>query len=523
MKNKSISRREFLKLSTASAAFALGSQFVLPQVAQASNLRSNHLASHVTIGNSSIQATLNPYGFVYFQARQVYDTLIDITADGELIPSLATEWNRVDTQTLEIQLRDDVFFSNGERFTANSVKFTMDFLRSQIAENFFSFYLPITDMLLAPPNPLLDENSIEVIDDTRLIVRTTRPDPILATRLSRLFILSEEYMTASDNNLSSDAVGTGYFKIADFIPGERADFETWDGNWRGSLPIQTATYVAVGDLRTALESGDIDIAQSIAPDITREMSENDAWTVSQNPALATGIIDMIPDTHPALQDVRVRRALNLAINKQEYNDIVLGGYAEVATGQLLPPGFTGYNDDLEAFPYDPEEAIRLLDEAGYSDLSLSLLAPNTVRSQAEVIAGYLQAVGVNIELNTPDSNTIISEVQTGTEYNLLLWESNYVTLGDWSQAVNPFTISALVQPHIDSEEFYALNDQITAAETIEERTALVEDIAALMNEEASVIFLSWNSFTYVHTSRIASLPFNLDTSPRIYAIEMEEA
>lgn len=521
MNHRQLSRRDFLRLSASGVALAVSSRFVGPHVLQAQS--SGNLASHVTIGNSSIQANLNPYGFIYFQARQIYDTLIDVTADGELIPSLATEWNQVDPQTLEIQLRDDVFFSNGERFTAQSVQFTLDFLRSQIADNFFAFYAPITDLLLAPPAPLLDGDSIEIIDDTRLIIRTTRPDPILPKRLSRLFVLPEEHMTTSDNAMTTDAIGTGYFKVANFIPGERIDFETWEGNWRGSLPIQTATYVAVGDLRTALESGDIDIAQSLPPDIAREMSSSDEWTVSENPALATGIIDMIPDTHPALQDVRVRRALNLAINKQEYNDIILAGYGRVATGQLLPPGFDGYNDNLEPFPYDPEEARRLLAEAGYADLSLSLLSPNTTQAQAEAVAGYLRAVGINIELALPDSNTVINEVRNGTEYNLLLWQSNYVTLGDWSQAVNPFTISALVQQHIDSDEFYELNDQITAAQTTEERAALIQDIAELMHEEALVVFLSWENFIYVHTSRIEALPFNLDTSPRIYAIEMVEA
>jgi peptide/nickel transport system substrate-binding protein len=463
---------------------------------------------------------LNPFGFVYFQARQIYDTLIDITADGQLLPGLATEWNAADPQTLEIKLRDDVFFSNGERFTANSVKYTLEFLQSQIAENFFAFYVPITDLVLAPPSPLLDENSLEIIDDTNLVIRTTRPDPILPIRLSRLFILSEQYMTESGNDMTTGGVGTGYFKVADFSPGERIDLETWEGNWRGSLPIQTATYVTVGDLRTALESGDIDIAQSMPPDIARQMAESDDWNVSTNPALATGIIDFIPDTNPALQDVRVRQALNLAINKQEYNDIILGGFGEVATGQLLPPGFAGYNDSLEAFPYDPEEARRLLEEAGYADLSLTMLAPNTARAQAEAITAYYQAIGIDMTLETPDSNAVISEAMGGTEYNMIFWESNYVTLGDWSQAVTPFTISESVQRHFDNDDFYALNKQILAATTEEERVTLVEEIAALMNEEAAAVFLSWKQFFYVHTTRLDALPFNLDTSPRIHAIEM---
>ncbi len=522
MKNK-ISRRDFLKLGAVTGAVAASGNLFIPQLARAHAPHLQQFASHVNIGNTSIQSNLNPYGFVYFQARQVYDTLIDVTASGELIPGLATEWNQVDPQTMEIKLRDDVFFSNGQRFTAESVRFTLDFLRSQIADNFFAFYAPISDLILAPPNPLLDGDSIEVIDDTNLVVKTNRPDPILAKRLSRLFILSSDYMTSSDNDLGTGAVGTGYFKIADFAPGERVDFETWDGNWRGELPIKTATYVAVGDLRTALESGDIDVAQSMPPDIARRMAESGDWKISTNPALATGLINFVPETNEALQDVRVRRALNLAINKQEFNDVILAGFGEVANDQMLLPGLAGYNEDLETTPYDPDEARRLLEEAGYADLSLSMIAPNTARVQAEAITGYLQSVGINMTLDTPDSNAIITEVSTGTEYNMVYWESNFVTLSDWSQAALPFMIPAMVQRHIENDRFYELHEQVGAAATEAERDEIIEDIATLMSEDASAIILSWKQFFYIHTPRIESLPFHLDTSPRIQDIRMTTA
>jgi len=229
---------------------------------------------------------------------------------------------------------------------------------------------------------------------------------------------------------------------------------------------------------------------------------------------------MLADTNEALADVRVRRALNLAVNTDEYNEIGQAGFATSTTGQLLPPGFAGYNDELSGYGYDPDEARNLLQEAGYPNLELSMLASNTIRVQAEIIAGYLQAIGINVTLETPDSNTVIGEVQAGTEYNLLMWDSSYVTLGDWSQAAIPFTVSANVQRHFDNDRFFELNEQVSVAATQEERTALVEEIATLMNEEVATVFLSWKEFFYIHTPRIASLPINLDTSPRIYDIEM---
>ncbi|NDJ84908.1 MAG: ABC transporter substrate-binding protein [Chloroflexi bacterium] len=522
-----MNRRDFLRL-TAATAGALATGYTgyaatSPQQALASMARRQNLASHVTIGNTSIQPNLSPFYFTYFQSRQIYDTLIEVTADGQLIPGLATEWNRVDPQTLEITLRDDVFFSNGDRFTARSVAYSLEFLMTVGVENVAQYAIPLTDLVLFPPQfSLFNNESIEIIDDTRMLVRTTRPDPILERRLSRFFILSEQYMSDTDGDLVTQAAGTGYFKVAEFVPGERIDFETWEGNWRGEYPIQTATYVRVGDLRSALESGDIDIAQNLPPDVARSMADSGDWNVSSKPSYATEIVSMIPSTHEALQDERVRRALNLAIDNEAYNEVILSGFGTPTTGQLLQPGMDGYNPDLEGFGYDPEEAIRLLREAGHANLELSMLAANTIRTQAEVIASFLESVGVRINLETPDSGTVISEVRGGTEKNLILWNAFYTTLQDWSQAMVGLVNQAPEsQRHIDSDEFYALNAQISMATDKETRNELIRQAAQLMHDEASLIFLSWVETFYVHSKDIESVPFNLDNSPQIYAIEKQ--
>jgi len=519
-----LSRRNFLKLGAAAAGvFATGQAFSAPQHALAGALNSQTLASHVTIGNTSIQSNLNPFYFTYFQSRQIYDTLIDVSATGELIPGLATEWNRVDPQTLEITLRDNVLFSNGEQFTADSVAYTLNFLRTVGVNNMGTYAIPVTDLVLFPAFiSLFDDNSIEVVDDTHLVVRTTRPDAILEKRLSRLFIISEQHMTETDGDLVTNAAGTGYFRAAEFVPGELLELETWDGNWRGSHPIQSATYVRVGDPRAALESGDIDVAQSISPDVARTLVDSGNWVVTSKPALGTEIVSMIPDTHEALQDERVRRALNMAIDKVAYNEIIQGGFADPTTGQLLQPSMDGYNENLEAFPYDVAEARRLLEEAGYTDLTLTMAAPNTLRAQGETIASFLEAIGVNIELETPDSGSLIAEVTGGTDRNLILWNAYYTTLQDWSQAmVGLAPGSPGAQRHFDNDDFYGLNMQISLAGDLETRNDLIQQAATLMNDQAAVIFLSWQQFYYVHTPKISALPLNLDNSPRLYAVEMQ--
>jgi len=526
-----ISRREFLKLGGAATAGLALMQAGLLRPGVASAQSDAALATHVTIGNTSIQPNLSPFFQAYFQARQIYDTLIETTADGQLAPGLATEWNRLEPTVLELKLRDDAFFSNGERFTSASVAFTLNHLMTVGMTNIRDYQIPLTDLNLLPvfgangqmlAPPLFGPESIEIVDDTTIILRTTRPDPLLEKRLSRLFILSEQYMAESEGNLVTDAVGTGYFRMTEFVPGERLELETWDGNWRGSYPIQTATYVAVGDPRTALEAGDIDIAQSLPPDIARLLIDSGAYNVTSKPALSTEIVRFFPQTNPALQDANVRRAVNLAVNKEEYNEFIRSGFGRPTTGQLLQPGMDGYNESLEGFPYDPDEARRLLAEAGYADLELSFGAPNTVRAEAEIIASYLEAVGIRVNLETADSGTIIREMITGTERNMIMAGAQYSTLGDWSQAMVAIDLTTLppgAPVEFDNERFVELNQAIKLATDEETRNALIEENAELMYDEAAVLYLSWVDFYFVHTPAVRKLELNLDNSPQMFSIE----
>jgi ABC-type transport system substrate-binding protein len=143
-----MSRRDFFKMSAAAAGLGLMGYagLRLPQPAHAQPA----LASHVTIGNTSIQPNLSPFFQAYFQARQIYDTLIETNAAGELLPGLAVEWNRVEPNLLEMRLRDDVFFSNGERFTSASVAYTINHLLTVGMQNFGAYQIPLTDLNMLP-------------------------------------------------------------------------------------------------------------------------------------------------------------------------------------------------------------------------------------------------------------------------------------------------------------------------------------------------------------------------------------
>lgn len=524
MPKSQMNRRDFMKFTAAAAsAAAAGNTLFTPQAALAARaVRQQNLASHITLGNTSIQSNINPYFFAYFQSDQVYDTLLELSPNGEILPDLATEWNRVDGQTLEIRMREDVFFSNGERLTARHVQRTMEHLLTVGIANLGLYGIPVSDFQLFPPQfALFNLESFEVVDDLNLVVRTTRPDVLLEKRLTRMFILSEQSL--EEENLSTQAIGTGYFQVVEYIPGERIDYEIFEGNWRGEFPVRTATYVRVGDPRAALEAGDIDVAQSVAPDIARTLVDSGNWNVSSKPALGCQVISMRSDSNPALGDVRVRRALNLAIDNEAYAEIVLAGFGSPSDGQLLQEGIDGYNPELSDYGFDPAEAMRLLREAGHQNLTVSMGAANTQRAQAEVIAGFLEAVGVRVELETPDSGTIINELLNGGPRDMLFFNQFYTTLADWSQAMIALYSPAPNAPrYIDSERFYELNGQIQFATDVEVRNELIQECAAVMNEEASLLFLAYTDFYFVHTPAIETLPINLDNSPRIYAIEKVE-
>jgi peptide/nickel transport system substrate-binding protein len=485
-------------------------------------LAAQTMATHVDIGATSGAVSLDPWGVSFFQLRQVYDPLIEYADDGTLVGALAERWEYLDPGTLQIVLREGVTFSDGEPLTADTIAYNIERLNTSTN--------PAHSLLQQRLNIFPSAGmgiTAEIVDARTVNLSPAFPDPLFDRRLTGLFIVPQAFTDANEGLLDTAANGTGYFAVTDFVPGQTMRFEAWGGSWRGEHAIQTATYAAIPDpaaLLAALQTGEIDAALGLPPDIARSVTEDGTLAVTAQPSYGIELVSFVSDIEPLFNDVNVRRAFNLAVNKEEYNAIVLGGFGTVPTGQFLEPGIEGFNPTLEAYPYDPETARALLEDAGAAGMNFTLATTIANQSRAEAVAGYLQAVGVNATIEIQDFQAFVGSVLRGATVPGLLWTPFYTRLASWAEVTryNPPPPGMQMQSFFTNDEFAALSAQLGMTFDPAERDAIGQQIMQIAHDEAPALFLSHPQVFWVHNPAIADLPMAWDTSLRLWEIEMPE-
>ncbi len=353
----------------------------------------------------------NPYrntGLPYvYTWSAVFDGLTAIDADGQVQPALARSWENIDPLTWVFYLRDDVTFSNGRPFTAEAVVHAITFLSSDDA---------VREVVA---RMMFFLESARVIDDFTVEIKTSVPTPLLPRFFPQLYIVEPDHFQALGlEEFSKAAIATGPFVVEDIRP-ERVTFTAFKGGWREPI-ADRLEILAVPDNATralSVRSGRLDVALQLGPDETRLIRAEGGQRVAWRDA-AVWAYNFIADQSDALSDVRVREALNIAVDRDAIIAALLDG-ATIPATQPAPPTVYGFNPHLPPIPYDPERAKRLMAEAGYAE-GFKLIVEATAGSSANdsavnlTVAQYLKAIGVDMEVRTVNVNQIIRNVVEGT-------------------------------------------------------------------------------------------------------------
>lgn len=335
--------------------------------------------------------TLDPHivntAFANVPLFLIFDRLVHVSPEGEAIPGLATSWEFAeDGSTLTFNLREGVTFHDGTPFDAEAVKVNID--HAQNAEGSF-----VTSELTAI-------DSVDVIDPLTVVFNLNVPDVGLILKLSDRAgaMMSPASIEAGD--AAERPVGAGMMEIdGEYQVGVQLNFKRYDDYWDPSvqklagleMTFLTDTTAALNSVR----SGGADAALIREAEI--DPAEDAGLNVLYDFDLGFANVNLNPANAPALADQDVRLALNLAIDRQAIVDGLLFGYGKV-TNQPFPSGYFAHDPDAPLYDYDPEEARRLLSEAGYADgfdLEItSVPTPASVRV-AEALASQLTDIGVN--------------------------------------------------------------------------------------------------------------------------------
>lgn len=360
-------------------------------------------AQTLTLGTKLELNTLDPHFFAAFPTgsshEQLYEKLTFQDETGAIVPQLATAWTLIDPLTWEFKLRANVKFHDGSPFGADDVLFTV--ARVPEVPNSPNSFSQFTRGI----------ERIDVIDPLTIRIRTKQPNPALPLDLSSVFIVSARAgkgASTADYNSGKAAVGTGPYKLVEWVNGDRLVLERFDGWWGPKAPWQRVTerVIAKDAARVAaLLSGQVDAIDLVPIADLPRLRQDARYTVTSGAAAQVHYIalDSARDTSPfvtakdgsplannPLRDARVRKALSLAINRTVIAERLLEGSA-VPASQLLPANFPGASATLKPDPYDLTRAQALLKEAGWPDgFKLTLHAtgdryPND--------AGIAQAIG----------------------------------------------------------------------------------------------------------------------------------
>lgn len=302
-------------------------------------------------------------------------------------PRLAVSWEQVKPTVWRIKLREGVKFQDGAAFNANAVKRSID--------RMFNTKLDCLNRGKLFANIKLTPT---VIDDYTIEISTELPQVLMPLFMS---FLSIESPNTNFDALTNAPVGTGPYKIGKGQQ-DQTVLERFDGYWGEKPAVEKATYVRRDEsaLRAAMvQVGEADIGLNIAIQDATDPKTDFSYANGETTRLRFSF-------KPPLDDIRVRKAFNLAIDREALRDGLFTKDYQIAT-QLFLPRINGYNPDLKPWPYDPEQAKKLLAEAKADGVAVDKEIPLIGRinfypngqEAMEAMIGMWKEVGLNVKLN----------------------------------------------------------------------------------------------------------------------------
>jgi peptide/nickel transport system substrate-binding protein len=350
----------------------------------------------------------------------------------KFVPALAESWNNPDNVTWRFFLRQGVKFHNGYNFTAEDVKFTIEYMKN------YSYYMEELEPL----------SEIILLDNYTIDIKTDKPCPTLLYKLGTLFIISKNYMNEIDNTNETWPIGTGAYKLTEYNPGEYITFERFENYWKGKPEVEKVTFVKMNDtleLKNALIRKDIDIVP-LSIDYVDEIENTKGLDVKsiQTPSVIYLSFDFrandsfgFKGSKNPVSDIKVRKAMYHAIEIDTIIEKHLNGSA-IPISQFITSHTFGYNPNITRLIYDVENANQLMEEAGYEDgFEIELDVPDSTKwlEIANEIKSQLLEINISI---IPNPNPL-SEY-----YSKLYYRNTSLYITGWNPLDAESTIKLLL-------------------------------------------------------------------------------
>lgn len=402
----------------------------------------------------------------------IFEGLTRIDERGEVRPALAENWTVADDGlAYTFRLRDGVTFHDGTSFDASDVKFALERAMAPDSVNAQKgLFEPIA--------------TVETADPLTVVVRLKRPTSAFLFNMGWGDAVVVAPESADENK--TRPIGTGPFTFAQWVKGDRVEIARNAAYWGPPAALAGATFKFINDpaaATAALLAGDVDaFANFPAPEALAQFAADPRFAVVIGTTEGETILAINNAVAP-LDDLRVRRAISHALDRQAIIDGAMFGYG-TPIGSHFAPHHPAYVDLTGRYPHDPEKAKALLAEAGVSGLRLSikLPPPSYARRGGEIIAAQLKAVGIEAELIPVEWAQWLEQVFTNKDYQLtIVSHTEPMDIGIYARDDYYFNYR--------SPEFKAVMSDLAATVDLAEQTELLGRAQRIIAEDAVNGFL----------------------------------
>ena len=358
---------------------------------------------------------------------EIFGGLVTIDRNLDVVPDLAESWDiSADGRVYTFRIRPDAVFHDGKPVTAEDVRWSLERVTDPLTEapNVDQYLGDIVGVDAKLAGDVLEISGVQVINGRTIEITIDASKSFFLAKMTypTAFVLDRENIEANPKNWFRKPNGTGPFKMTEYKGGETLILSRHDAYHLGSAKVAEVEMILSGGTSMLMyENDEIDIAGVGLADLDRllEPSHNlNAELTRAAPSFSVQYIGLNVN-EPPLDDVKVRQALNLAIDKREIATIVLGDQVVPAKG-ILPPGFPGFSESVSGYEFDPIKAKQLLLESKYGN-DLDNLPPITITTPGSfganvsldmevVLAMWEKNLGITTEFQQTEFATFLKDL-----------------------------------------------------------------------------------------------------------------
>lgn len=443
-----------------------------------------------------------------YTAMNVFNRLVKTTASTELVGDLAESWEfSEDGKTLTFHLHDNVKWHDGEPFSSEDVKWTLDMIRT---EGFQSNSFKMIEEITCP-----DANTV--------VIQMSAPSAAILSSLGWLgtFILPKHIYENTDwatNEANMHPIGTGPFKFESYEKSQTITLVRNEDYFKGAPYLDKLIFTIIPDANTAYQAymnGEVDdLMLNIPSNEIAGLKANPDYTVYERASNNRTYLTFNFDAEP-FNDVRVREAVNLGIDRQEVLDKAAKGIGAVPQYYMSPVFAWAMNDEVTIPARDVEAARKLIEEAGYTadangiyfSVTLDLFDSGDFKDTATVLQQNLKEIGIDVKLNVTEMGTWQQKVQVDSDYQMAMLSGSQ---GPDASAISMRVHSqgAFNLAHCKNAELDALLDEGAVTTDEAARAEIYKKAQVILAEELPIVPVKEATFTVAVRNTIHGHPYS---------------